>query len=82
MGGAIPSGRSVQPKVLDPNEFDNLADVARTLNDFERHSSSSISTTPTDYIARSNSSRRQSSEANAQSAPLHPRCSGATASAD
>jgi DDE superfamily endonuclease len=27
----------VQRKVLEPNDFDNLADVARTLNDFERH---------------------------------------------
>ncbi len=27
----------VQRKVLEPNDFDNLADVARTLNAFERH---------------------------------------------
>jgi hypothetical protein len=27
----------VQRKLLDPNDFDNPADVARTLNDFERH---------------------------------------------
>ena len=27
----------VQRKVLEPNDFENLADVARTLNDFEHH---------------------------------------------
>ena len=27
----------VQRKVLEPNDFDNLADVARTLNAFEHH---------------------------------------------
>jgi len=27
----------VQRKVLEPNDFDNVADVARTLNAFERH---------------------------------------------
>jgi hypothetical protein len=27
----------VQRKVIEPNDFDDLADGARTLNDFERH---------------------------------------------
>jgi hypothetical protein len=27
----------LQRKVLEPNDFENVADVARTLNEFERH---------------------------------------------
>ena len=34
--GQTSSFSIVQRKVLEPNDFDNLADVARTLNDFEQ----------------------------------------------
>jgi len=33
----VREGGTVQRKALEPNDFDNLADVARTLNAFEYH---------------------------------------------